>query len=111
MSVVLAHGEKGGDAMSGGSMNYLYSRLEYDATFHTNTPERVALKKHLEKVSKALHDIEWVDSGDYGPGDEYESIRACIGNGAVLNAAIEMAHEAAKTLRDELERACSGRNR
>ena len=91
--------------MSGGSMNYLYSRLEYDATFHTNTPERAALKKHLEKVSQALHDIEWVDSGDYGPGDEEAAIRACIGDGAVLSAAIELANEAANTLRTELERA------
>ena len=29
--------------MSGGSMNYLYSRIEYDATFRTDTPERRAV--------------------------------------------------------------------
>jgi hypothetical protein len=33
--------------MSGGSMNYVYSRLDYDATFHTNTPERRAFKSIL----------------------------------------------------------------
>lgn len=95
--------------MSGGSMNYLYSKLEYDANFSTNTPERRAFAAHLVKVAKALHDIEWVDSSDYGPGDENEAIRACLGDALVLEAAIEQAHEAAKVLRAELERACSGR--
>jgi hypothetical protein len=95
--------------MSGGSMQYLYSKIEYDAVFDTDTPERRAFKKHLELVAKALHDIEWVDSGDYGPGDETDAIRACLQPGAVLEAAIEQAHEAAKVLREELERACAGR--
>ena len=31
----------------------------------------------LRIVAKAAHDIEWVDSGDYGPGDEVAAIRAC----------------------------------
>ena len=95
--------------MSGGSMNYLYSKLEYDATFRTDTPERRAFAAHLVKVAKALHDIEWVDSSDNSPGDENEAIRACLGDAPVLEAAIEQAHEAAKVLRAELERACSGR--
>ena len=56
--------------MSGGSMNYLYSRLEYDANFSQDTPERRAFAKHLKLVAKALHDIEWVESGDYGKGDD-----------------------------------------
>jgi hypothetical protein len=94
--------------MSGGSMNYLYSKLEYDANFKQDTPERRAFAKHLKLVAKALHDIEWVDSGDYGPGDDIEAIRACLRTGATLEAAIEAAHEAHKTLRAELERACSG---
>lgn len=95
--------------MSGGSMNYLYSKLEYEANFLSNTPERRAFTSHLQKVAKALHDIEWVDSSDYGPGDENEAIRACLGDALILEAAIEQAHEAAKVLRDELERACGGR--
>lgn len=95
--------------MSGGSMNYLYSKLEYEATFRTDTPERHAFAAHLVKVAKALHDIEWVDSGDYVPGDENDAIRACLGDALVLEAAIEQAHEAAKVLRAELERACGGR--
>jgi hypothetical protein len=91
--------------MSGGSMNYLYSKLDYDATFSTNTPERIAFRKHLARVAKALHDIEWVDSGDYGPGDENEAIRARLGDSMVMEAAIEAAEEAARVLRAEIERA------
>jgi hypothetical protein len=25
-----------------------------------------------------MHDIEWVDSGDYSDGDEHEAIKACL---------------------------------
>ena len=63
--------------MSGGSMNHLYSKLQ-QADFEVNTPARAAFAKHLELVAKALHDIEWVDSGDYGPGDEYDAIADCL---------------------------------
>lgn len=90
-------------------MNYLYSKLEYDGKFEEDTPERRAFRSHLQLVAKALHDIEWVDSGDYKPGDENAAIRACISDAAVLEAAIDRAHEAAKELRAELERACRGR--
>jgi hypothetical protein len=69
--------------MSGGSMNYLYSKLEWGADFEPNTPERVAFAEHLKLVIKALHDIEWVDSGDYGPGDETEAILNCLGKNYV----------------------------
>ena len=73
--------------MSGGSMNYLSRRMEYEADFEQDTPEREAFAVHLKKVIKALHDIEWVDSGDYGPGDENAAIRACLAGGAKLRAA------------------------
>ena len=70
--------------MSGGSMDYGYvhvvgaiDRFEHD------TPARKAFADHLRKVSKAMHDIEWVDSDDYAPGDEDEAIRACIGEDAI----------------------------
>ena len=65
--------------MSGGSMDYLYSRLEY-AEFAQNTLLRKRFAEHLKLVAKALHDIEWVDSADCVPGDEDESIRACLKN-------------------------------
>lgn len=38
--------------------------------------ERAWLVQVLRAVARAAHDVEWVDSGDYGPGDEVESIRA-----------------------------------
>lgn len=90
--------------MSGGSMDYLYSKVEW-ATFHTDTPERAAFAKHLKLVAKALHDIEWVDSCDYGPGDESAAIRACLGESAVLEATIEAANVAREALTVEIERA------
>ena len=94
--------------MRGGSMDYLCYKVE-DATFRTDTPERRAFASHLKSVAKALHDIEWVDSGDYDPGYETEAIRACLSDGAVLEAAIEMAHKAHRELTEQLERACRGR--
>ena len=90
--------------MSGGSMNYLYSKLEYDATFRTDTPERLAFKRHLAKVAKALHDIEWVDSGDTGPGDENAAIRACLQPDAVLFTLVEQAKDVMAALRAEVEK-------
>jgi hypothetical protein len=38
--------------------------------------ERLWLVRLLELVSEAMHDVEWVDSCDYGPGDELAAIRA-----------------------------------
>lgn len=86
-------------------MNYLYSKLEYDGTFDINTPERRAFKEHLALVAKALHDIEWVDSGDYGPGDENKAIRACLAKTKVLEAPIQHAEETLQELKDEIFRA------
>lgn len=77
--------------MSGGSMNYLYSRISWEADFTKDTPERKAFGDHLDLVIKALHDIEWVDSGNYSPGDENEAIRACLAGGEKLRAAAEEA--------------------
>jgi hypothetical protein len=90
--------------MSGGSMNYLYSKLECDATFSTDTPERLAFKRHLAKVAKALHNIEWVDSCDMGPGDENAAIRACLQPDAVLFTLVEQAKDVMAALRVEVEK-------
>jgi hypothetical protein len=86
--------------MSGGSMNYLYSKLEYDATFSTD----LAFKRHLAKVAKALHDIEWVDSCDMGPGDENAAIRACLQPDAVLFTLVEQAKDVMAAIRAEVEK-------
>jgi hypothetical protein len=84
-------------------MNYLYRRVEEDATFIEQTPERKAFRKHLVKVAAALRAIEWNDSGD-GAKYEEEIIRACLSPTATLEAATETAWEAWKTLRDEVAR-------
>lgn len=89
--------------MSGGSMNYLYSQIE-NAGFKCHTPERKAFSAHLAKVARALHDIEWVDSCDYGDGDENEAILACLGEHATLEAAIKAAEEAIAALTQQLAR-------
>ena len=89
--------------MSGGSMDYLYSRVQ-DAAFRENTALRRAFRRHLDLVSKALHDIEWVDSADYGPGDEEESIRAVIGAHGELAQLIADATAARDALNAALER-------
>lgn len=82
-------------------MNYLYAKIEYDAVFPTNTPERKAFRKHLVKVAAALRAIEWNDSGD-GASDEEELIRACLSPAATLEAATEAAQKALDDLRAEL---------
>jgi len=85
-------------------MDYIYLRLS-DANFTCDTIERKAFAAHMIKVAKALHDIEWVDSGDYGPGDDSEAIRACLAPGMALEAAIEQAKKAAEELQAEILRA------
>lgn len=87
--------------MSGGSMNYLYSQLE-DAKFRENTPGRIALRLHLDKLAKALKAVEWNDSGD-GDDDEDDFIRDCLAPGIVLAATIGEARSVLKALKHEIE--------
>ncbi|MCK5138644.1 MAG: hypothetical protein KAQ85_02275 [Thermodesulfovibrionia bacterium] len=64
--------------MSGGSYDYFCYKID-DIELKRNTTDnrRIAFQKLLSLVSKAMHDIEWVDSGDYGEGDDHEAIDAC----------------------------------
>ena len=59
--------------MSGGSMEYLCMKVD-EAEFEQDTALRKLFKAHLTLVAKALHDIEWEDSGDYGSGDADKAI-------------------------------------
>lgn len=59
-------------------MDYLYIRIE-NAEFDRDTPERAAFHDLLMLVANALHDIEWVDSGDKSPGAENAAILAALG--------------------------------
>ena len=86
--------------MSGGSWEYLCYKVQ-DAA-HSLCQEkcnhRKAFGKHLKLVAEALHDIEWVDSSDYGPGDEIKSIMKCIGPQDVLNSSVDDVREMIKKL-------------
>jgi hypothetical protein len=69
--------------MSGGSYEYACFSLNnnFIEEFERNLkgdPLRIAFLDHIRKVEKAMHDIEWVDSGDYSDGDEHEAIKACL---------------------------------
>lgn len=68
--------------MSGGFYEYAdYKLRSFIGEFaaEANTPLRKAFLAHLIDVAEAIHAIEWVDSGDYGPGDEDEAIKKVLG--------------------------------
>lgn len=92
--------------MSGGSMDYLYCKVQ-DAEFRADSPLRRAFRAHLQLVAKALHDIEWVDSCDYGKGDEEEAIRAVLAPHAALGQAMADARRALTEAQQEFERLMS----
>lgn len=73
--------------MSGGSLNYLYQKVEeavdlleneWAGMGHPLEESIEVLAGHLKLVAKAMHDMEWVLSGDYGPGDEVEAVKAML---------------------------------
>lgn len=66
--------------MSGGSLDYLHEKVDEAARrcVSSDVPERRAFGRHLVKVAKALHAIEWVDSGDWSQPRDSEAIRAVI---------------------------------
>ena len=67
--------------MSGGALDYAYEKLDraieemaqyaYDEKHRDRVQEFV---DHLEKVSKALRDVEWMLSGDIGEEEMLDSI-------------------------------------
>jgi len=61
--------------MSGGHYDYIYHKIN-DITLENvaTNPKRKAFQDLLRLVAIAMHDIEWVDSGDYGEGDDSEAI-------------------------------------
>jgi hypothetical protein len=67
--------------MSGGSLNYGYERIETLAEEIERRAEcalHKAFARHLFRVAQAAHDLEWVWSGDWSPGDEEAAIKACM---------------------------------
>lgn len=66
--------------MSGGSWNYLCDKIAEASTRLCESDDqlRVLFGEHLAEVSRAMHAIEWVDSADYSPGDEYDAILSVL---------------------------------
>jgi len=64
--------------MSGGSWDYLCHKVEDAANNlkHESCPSRRAFGRHLENIAYALHEIEWVDSGDKGHPADIIAIRS-----------------------------------
>lgn len=67
--------------MSGGSWDYVYGKVQDAAESLQQSPDalRRAFGNHLILCAKAMHDIEWVDSCDYGKGQERPAIEAVLG--------------------------------
>lgn len=92
--------------MSGGSYDYAYRDMDSfirDLDRNASTPLRKAFVKHLAKVAKAMHDVEWVDSGDYSEGDEDKAIAACLGDGW-KGATYEQVLEELTKLKEQVEK-------
>jgi len=90
--------------MSGGSLNYVYSNVQDAASQlvgHSN-PQFSAFGKHLIKVAKALHDVEWELSGD-GAKNVVDSIRAVITPSDELHSATEDAERSLLVLQKSIE--------
>jgi hypothetical protein len=90
--------------MSGGSLDYVYFKVDeaaHSIRSRSRNPLHHAFAKHLVKVSKALHDLEWVYSGDCCEPSEEKAIRE------VLHPSdeIESAKEEAEIALQNLERA------
>jgi len=83
--------------MSGGSLEYACYKIEEIASSVRRRAERPihkALADHLDIVAKALHDLEWVWSGDYSGGQEDEAIMAVVNPVDVLATATRDAEKA-----------------
>ena len=75
--------------MSGGDLDYSYFRVDESARvirekyldrFDEDRKIKIlAFCDHLEMVAKALHDVEWVLGGDYGPDGADKAIDAVLG--------------------------------
>ena len=91
--------------MSGGSYEYLYRSIEEaaDRISQNRDPLYRAFAQHLRVVAKALHDIEWVEDCDYGPGDEHPAIKAALGKNWKARALEEIQAEIERLAREARE--------
>ena len=89
--------------MSGGSWDYFYYRLEEVAERLVSEahPLRKCFGHHLMKCAKALHAVEWSDSGDTAGDAWIKPVRDALGPGAPEKEAEEI-KKGIKELRDSL---------
>jgi len=62
--------------MSGGAYDYISHQISEINVIRVSesNPRRLVFQEILSLVAKAMHDIEWVDSGDKSDGDENQAI-------------------------------------
>lgn len=88
--------------MSGGSLDYASHKLDDIAQavhllgHRHNKPEWRAVGTQLLLLSKALHDIGWVASGDYSEGAERKAIEAALNPGFETKIMAELLKDAEK---------------
>ena len=59
--------------MSGGSHDYLYSRVE---ELFVGKMYDIELNDLMKDVANIMHDLEWYDSGDYDPDGYFDTVKA-----------------------------------
>jgi len=99
--------------MSGGSWGYFYNDLDdvADRLRFSDEPERRPLGDLLKLAVEALHDIEWVDSGDYGAGNEVPAIESVFSSMGVdlnlitLSIMVERAEREISRIRERIDMA------
>ena len=91
--------------MSGGSLEYCFYKVDVAVEVierRAKTVLQKAFAAHLRDVSKALHDLEWVYSCDYGEGDEVAALRKVVNKQMELEAATKQAEIALLQLKNVL---------
>jgi hypothetical protein len=94
--------------MSGGSLEYAcheMAEIGRRVSARAQTPLHRAFATHLDLVATALHDLEWMLSGDIGEGAEVDAIKACIGEHAEFQQLIVEARMTAATLDEAIKQA------
>lgn len=92
--------------MSGGSWEYVYYKFEdVGARLQgSHDPHRQALGDLILRISVAMHDIEWVDSNDYGKGDEIDAIKKALGEDVADALALEKLVRKYREIGQEIEK-------
>jgi hypothetical protein len=92
--------------MSGGSLNYVYEKVDYaaDALLSQTNEHFRALGKFMKKLAPVLHDVEWAISCDYSDDRAEESIKTIISPEFELAHALEEAKATLALLETAIKR-------